>query len=116
MNAAARLRQRLQWPQPVVVAIDAAAVVLTVAAIWSYRQGIDTDAAFVLSQVLFTAAIPVISIALVLALARIRRMWLDFGMIPLASVLLLGTVFFGWLLCLEAGLGGERCWWERLHL
>lgn len=118
MNAAARLRQRLQWPRSVVAAIHVAALLLSASAVATSIQATqaDSDTPFIVAQVLLTAAIPLDALAFLLAIARVGRTWMDVTMIPVSLVLLLGTGGVGWALCWAAGLGGERCWWEALDL
>lgn len=116
MSVAAHLRQRLQWPRRVVVAIDVAALLLSVCAVVAAFKAMEaeTDAPFIVAQVLLTTAIPLDVLALVLSMTRIERRSVDLTMIPVGFVVLVVTLLVGWALCWAAGLGGERCWWEVL--
>lgn len=109
-----RLRRSLQWPRALVTGLDAAAVVLAVAAVWSFFDGTDSDEDFIVSQALFTAALVILAWALVLTVVRLERTRLDLVMIAALFLLFAFTALVGWGLCWEAGLGGERCWWEAL--
>jgi hypothetical protein len=116
MNAMGRLRRRLQWPRPILIGIDAAAIVLAVAAIWTFIERPGNNASFIASQALFTAALFTLAVSLALTFVRLARTRLDLVMIPVLFLLFAFTALVGWALCWEASLGGHPCWWEAFDL